>query len=335
MTEKIINLAKKIKKLCPEIRGDNEKEIIIIFFRLDEEWKKQDNNKTKLFWECVRECRETDILKKGELYDFSGFVFPQFEKIQKDEHDEKILRSDRNFWKQGEKVSFLKSVKFENCKFLGKTSFSFCHFKKIVDFSSSEFLGNTSFSEALFSQKTIFGAGNNKKTPVIFYKKITFIRSRFKKELIFVKTQFKKNDVNFQEISFSKTEKTEFSQIKNKNIVWKFGKTIFNKNVKFDRCFLEKTDFKGCEGLDIVVFDNCEFNKIYESGNSNAVEKTRKSISKNIYLPEENIKKFQRWYEKLLDCSKSYCGIFLLIISAIFAIVEFISNIVSILCTCL
>ena len=178
------NLSRKIKKLCPNIIEKTDKDVILKFFKANEDWKKEDNDKTKLFWECIRECKNTDIIKKGDLYDFSGFYFPKFEKIEQDEYSKKILEKDKSFWKTGEKFTLENNVRCEKCNFMAKTSFSFVLFEKESDFSSSVFLGNTSFSEAIFNGKVLFGAGNNKKIPIEFKKEISFFRCKF--NLIFL-----------------------------------------------------------------------------------------------------------------------------------------------------
>lgn len=111
--------------------------------------------------------------KKGNKYDFSGFVFPEIDFQFTD-----IFDKDVSFWHS----KFLGKVTFYQSIFYGEAKFQNAHFFKNVNFRNCHFNGDANFENVQFYEKTHF----NK----IKFKKTDFSNAEFSKVAYFSNCEF-------------------------------------------------------------------------------------------------------------------------------------------------
>ena len=154
-----------------------------------ESWK---NLQITIFWENLRSIKKK-LLEKKQALDFSHFIFPSFENINKKEiNNLQVAQKAFNFWEKNETIEFTTATSFYKAYFTNELNLKGIKFKELFDFSYVTINGDCSFSESTF------------------YEKVNFRRTRFKEELNFFYTKFLK-DVSFDEASFH--NKTVFHKV--------------------------------------------------------------------------------------------------------------------------
>ncbi|PKV50866.1 hypothetical protein ATE84_2934 [Aquimarina sp. MAR_2010_214] len=241
-------------------------ELVKHYFKADKtDWYKQngtekqwDEVKVKQFWKLIR-MHSMPRGKEKELYDFKGFVFPEFVINEK---------SIENFWKSEEEKQFEFEVSFWCAAFLGIVNFSKVVFLKKIELNQTNFFDSVVFSEVCFKEeanfvfahflceKKKFGRSCNRRkvefTNVVFFREALFLTTKFYVKTYFSMIEFKGytgfQDAEFHDevifgmsnfsgkAEFNKTKyvkKTTFSEIKFQGmILFQALNFIYNKNDK-------------------------------------------------------------------------------------------------------
>ncbi|MFC2140819.1 potassium channel family protein [Acidobacteriota bacterium] len=224
--------------------------------------------------------------KNEEIFDFTGFVFPNDNPFKTLTFEKKVILSGAQFLGKitfgrarfEEDVYFSDTqfnggVSFWNAQFSGRADFTGSQFKIKADFRHANFFKDAVFVEAHFSCRADFEGAQ-------FYQKADFMQAKFTGEAVFRQSQFRKNAV-FGEAHFSK--KTDFKLVNffgeaffkevNFNEKVYFWKSKFHKRTDFIRAqfsaeanfekaqFSGETNFSQCKFNEIAIFDNVDFQK--------------------------------------------------------------------------
>ncbi|WP_370397837.1 pentapeptide repeat-containing protein [Tenacibaculum dicentrarchi] len=201
-----------------------------------------DKTKVAIFWMLIRE-HAMKFGIKNKKFDFSKFVFPDFEKSDFKENKDGTSRFTKNFWNRGESKEFSEDVIFLPAKFLGEADFSGTLFKKKVGFNAV-FFEKANFKEAKFSKEANFSFSK-------FSGKSVFSFSKFSGKSIFSYSKFL-SETDICEVTFSgeaEFNKTKFLAPTN------FQFTFFLENISFiSTNFLEKCSFWGINFTNKTIF---------------------------------------------------------------------------------
>ena len=127
----------------------------------DHEWK---NDRIKEFWRLIREYKDVEFnpdlgnengrwgIKEERTYNFSLFVFPEFEEIniERDDDGDFVVQMDFSFWKRGEiyKFPYNYDIFFNDSIFIGITKFDNATFEDVnVHFDNAVFIKDFNFSK--------------------------------------------------------------------------------------------------------------------------------------------------------------------------------------------
>ncbi|MCT4698148.1 pentapeptide repeat-containing protein [Tenacibaculum haliotis] len=258
-----------------------------------------DKNKVTEFWQLMRQhAMEFGRLEK--YYNFSDFIFPEFEEVCDNITKEDELNNSENFWNAGEVRSFSEDVEFQLAQFLGQADFSESSFMKSAGFGNVKFseeanftgviflkdvvfaysefsrkrsifdyvkfLGEVSFGNAkflgeVFINKTVFSK-NTDFNETIFYSWTHFRSSKFLGTSMFIETSFK-NPVSFGGVEFSKGKETLFKGLKGDEegvLRLNFSKVKLPKSLVFREVNLKNTYFNESD-ITEVKFKNCIWNE--------------------------------------------------------------------------
>ncbi|MCD8406563.1 hypothetical protein LNI98_01190 [Tenacibaculum dicentrarchi] len=275
-----------------------------------------DKTKVARFWMLIRE----HAMKFGienKKFDFSKFVFPDFEKSDFKENKDGTSRFTKNFWNRGESKEFSEDVIFLPAKFLGEADFSQTLFRKEAGFGAV-FSENANFEKTIFSKEANFAYSE-------FSGKSIFIEAKFSEEANFNRTKFlaptnfqftfflKKTSFiettfsdwsNFRSIKFSGDNSVLFQDLKgNENGVLKLEFSTIN--------FTDKTIFRGVNlknaifgqsDITEVKFKNC----IWNENSSRIILNYEKGLG---FKDDSNYKELEDLYRQLkvnFDNSKNW-----------------------------
>ncbi|QXP72366.1 pentapeptide repeat-containing protein [Tenacibaculum sp. AHE15PA] len=257
-----------------------------------------DKNKVTEFWQLIRR----HAMKFGRLekyYNFSDFIFPEFEDVSDRVTKEDKLNYSENFWNAGEVRNFSEDVEFQLAQFLGQADFSESSFMKYAGFGNVKFSELVNFNKVIFSKDVIFAysefLGKSDFVHSIFMGQVNFEKAKFRsdsfihhttfsKETYFNKTQFLgsttfdassflgvssfidtwfKKGVSFGGAEFSKENETLFKGLKGDQqgiLQLDFSMVNFPKSVVFREVNLKNTFFNESD-ITEVKFKNCIWNE--------------------------------------------------------------------------
>ncbi|WP_231891907.1 MULTISPECIES: pentapeptide repeat-containing protein [Tenacibaculum] len=258
-----------------------------------------DKNKVTEFWQLMRQ----HAMKFGRLekyYNFSDFIFPEFEDVSDRVTKEDKLKYSENFWNAGEVRNFSENVEFQLAQFLGQADFSESSFTEYAGFGNVKFSEEANFTSAIFSKDVVFAyseflgkrsvfddvefIGGVSFEETKFFGDVFINKAVFSKETDFNKTIFAgwtqfcfseflgssefietsfKNHVSFGGAEFSKENEILFKGLKGDEqgvLQLDFSKVNFPKSVVFREVNLKKTSFTEAD-ITEVKFKNCIWNE--------------------------------------------------------------------------
>ncbi len=157
--------------------------------------KEWDKKKVKKFWKAIRE--------KGGC-DFSGYVFPEFERKFLKDGIFDTKNGDVDFWYKNDSLEFAKGACFIGAKFLEKANFEMVQFIEVTNFENSTFDESGEFSGAKFDDRIYF-------SHVKFNENICFWHAIFNKDAYFNGVLFTK-EANFRDVITHENNLFNFSE---------------------------------------------------------------------------------------------------------------------------
>ena len=133
----------------------------------DYEWRSE---RVREFWRRIRNYRDVEFnpnsndqngrwgITQGGTYNFSFFIFPEFEErnIKRNENGDLIVRRDFSFWGEGEIYRFTRNADFREATFTQNADFSWATFTQYADFREATFTRNAYFIGTTFTQYADF-----------------------------------------------------------------------------------------------------------------------------------------------------------------------------------
>ncbi|MFL0095487.1 pentapeptide repeat-containing protein [Tenacibaculum maritimum] len=226
------------------------------WFTLDEEKSKiWDTNKVSEFWERIREYKI-----KREDYDFSDYVFPEFE-----DFDENIEKESSGFNfsidLRESQTKFQKEVVFLGATFLGNVCFRDCIFQGKVDFSCVEFCWQICITDCIFNKTTSFDHS-------IFHEGLVLTGSEFRSEMSLCHAELKEhvvfednifNKLYWPGVNFKTPAYLSDLMVNDKAI---FFQNVFEEGVYFSNIIFKKNvDFSGVKSTFRIQFHEVLFMK--------------------------------------------------------------------------
>ncbi|MEM6720852.1 MAG: hypothetical protein AAF611_16090 [Bacteroidota bacterium] len=311
-----------------EISDEEYDKLVRDYFR---EEKRSYNGKRGLsikrrskFWKLIRKFTMPKG-KEDEFYDFSNFIFPQFQDPESE--------GPNSFWEGVTDNIFLFPVDFSKSTFSSQSNFNNVIFKSHVGLRNSEFHSKLVIKDSIFEGDVLFQLSNLSSLDIVnsnFLTNFSFIDnfcngevhinnnnfqgflpsfydSRFHKKVIFSNTTFSSSacrfnesiffeDVEFFECKFQPKQKVEFQAV------------TFTKKVDFIRCeFWVDTHFNQSQFSGITVFDRPIFKEKVDFSFCNFEDITFKEI--NTYWSYRNnnyIESSQFYFRDVFFNSKTF-----------------------------
>ncbi|MCF2873349.1 MULTISPECIES: pentapeptide repeat-containing protein [unclassified Tenacibaculum] len=225
------------------------------WYKTDEKGDKNwDFEKVSEFWQRIRDHK----ISKGD-YDFSDYIFPEFEDLDKEKIEKDLLGINFSINIRETKTIFLKKTNFFNAVFLGNTTFTNYLFEEKVDFSKAVFCEHVDITDCIFNKRVGFNHS-------IFHEGLGLTYSEFKSKISFSYVEFKEyvvfnnnifNELYLWGVNFKKTAYL-LNLIINNDAV--FGQNVFEEEVNFnDILFKKNVDFSGVVSELKVVFHKVVF----------------------------------------------------------------------------
>jgi uncharacterized protein YjbI with pentapeptide repeats len=268
-----------------------------IFHSNDIEGKKPGFNRE--FWQELARQEEEE-----ELYDFTGFIFPEEISFEGTRFEKKVYFHDAQFYGKVKfsKVQFQEDTSFLESRFHGPAVFWNTLFTAAadVDFSGAKFNESVDFRQAEFAGDATFAKtqlGNTQAPNRVdfegskFKKSSDFRQANFAGETLFRGTQFI-GDTGFGEAHFFKKadfRKASFSgeadfietQFKEKA---KFWEATFSKKINFTGAqFSAETNFNNTQFLGVTIFNQAKFYELTSFEHVNFQEGEKCSIEETYF----------------------------------------------------
>lgn len=243
------------------------------------------DKKEAIFWQLIRQ-HAMPFSEENEYFDFSGFIFPEFEERNHLYKTNRRLIFPENFWEKDTTKVFKYAADFRSAKFLGSTYFKNTQFLGKADFMFSKFLGKVNFIEAIFLGDTIF-------LDVLFSEKVYFHSTQFSKT----------HDTLFHECYRTENEIKEargIYSIADRNIYFDFTNVELHNKIIFRRIHFHNTNFYITNITKEVRFEECKWDGNYRL---KLFKKEKGFFKKDIYEDYQeryrqlklNYANFQEW----------------------------------------
>ncbi|WP_394973156.1 pentapeptide repeat-containing protein [uncultured Croceitalea sp.] len=266
------------------------------WYKINSEGRKEwDKAKVSNFWKLIRKNK----IDRND-YDFSYFVFPEYEFKYISEEDDiyddwtthlfsntETLFQTEGFWRNGTMKEFPEPVNFKFAEFIGSFEFSYVTFHAIVDFTKaifhhevkfndSTFLGGVKFFNVQFKGMVYFWHTN-------FLKSSLFQLGSFEQKVFFSRTIFS-DCTEFRDVN---PRYMEFLEIKGKD----FNNSAHIKFTNID--FSEKIRFL-YSNLSKLILVNSDISEAY-------IKRCTWNITNRLYLKDEylNLEDSEEHYRQL------------------------------------
>jgi len=231
-------------ELCGRPLFDEE---YCIFHSNKIEKKKEDFE--KVFWEEFKKQG-----KEEEVFDFTGFIFPNDITFEKKEFNKPLFFNMGTFYGKAdfEKVVFFSEAYFEKVIFSKKACFEEAIFSEKTYFEETTFSDEANFKEVIFSDEVNFGGAK-------FFNKVYFSGAEFSGIADFGVTKFS-DEADFRGIIFSSEAYFAWAEFFNKA---DFEEAIFSNIVDFeDTIFSDKTNFEKTTFSDKANFWGADLSEV-------------------------------------------------------------------------
>ncbi len=228
----------------------------------DYEWRSE---RVGEFWRFIRRYRDVEFnpnsndqdsrwgITQGGTYNFSLFVFPEFEEgnIERSENGDFIVQRDFSFWSENEIYGFTQNADFKNTTFSQGANFGNTTFSQGANFGNTTFSQGANFGNTTFSQGANFGNAT-------FSQYANFSNATFSQYANFSSATFSQG-ANFSNATFS--QYANFSNATFSQDAY-FSNVTFSKNADFSNAiFSQYTNFIGATFAQDANFIGAIFSK--------------------------------------------------------------------------